>query len=82
MLPQWHCTGCGVPLAPNILDTWCHLCLEKLRVSLTKELDSNGGLAFGRPLRAVFTKPRDRLPPSWRRRPVEADAEEDDADGK
>jgi hypothetical protein len=79
MLPQWFCTGCGVPLPLEVYDVWCQVCLDKLRHALRRETVSAWGWTYGRSLPQVFAKPKRGWAPGGRR-PV-ADDVEDDADG-
>jgi hypothetical protein len=76
-LPQWYCAACNTALEVDALDQLCHRCLERTWEALARELTSPLGLAFGRPLRAVFTKPRRGPDNGWRRPPVEADDDEE-----
>jgi hypothetical protein len=73
----WYCAGCGAKLPNSLNDEYCLACLPSLYGSLARELWSNGGMAFGRPLAAVFAKPRRQSRPSWLHRvDKEADAGE------
>jgi hypothetical protein len=76
-LNTWYCYGCHVRLADTVNDRYCISCLSHLHGSLARELWSNAGMAFGRPLEAVFAKPRRQSRPSWLHRvDEEADAGE------
>jgi hypothetical protein len=64
-LNTWYCYGCDARLPNTRADRYCISCLSHLHGSLARELWSNAGMAFGRPLEAVFAKPRRQSYPSW-----------------
>jgi hypothetical protein len=65
---RWSCQGCGVPLDPDVLDTWCHHCLDELRRKLARQLslhhhDWGGwGWAYGPSLAAIWQQQAPQRP--------------------
>jgi hypothetical protein len=55
----WRCLGCGAELDVDHLDTWCHVCLDRLREKLAALLSASPwsdrwGLAYGPSLTELF----------------------------